>query len=207
MSTISRRSFLGNVAFTAAASALLSARGFLDSQGWLEAATAAPSDVVHQTFNGLFAFVVPGPDEYSLAQGVSTTEPGGLDAGAVDLFLETLDQSTPLPDFSAVVAGTLNGIAQQVNPAASAPFDAPFANLSFGEKVAVFGVVDSIDQLKLLGGLLPLFVAYFCYSEAGVLDRATRTLTGDPVGWRLSQYQGVSDGRNEFLGYFQNRRD
>lgn len=202
----SRRSFLGNVAFTAAASAVLSARGFLDGQGWLEAATAAPADLVHQTFNGLFAFVVPGPDEYSVAQGASTTEPGGLDAGAVEAFLTTLDQSTPLPNFSGIVAATLNGLAQQVNPTATTPFDSPFANLSYVEKAVVFSVIDSIDQLKLLGGLLPLFVAYFCYSEAGVLDPATRTLTGHPIGWQLSHYTGVSDGRAEFLGYFRNRR-
>ena len=38
-------------------------------------ATAAP-DLVVDTFNGLVAFVVPGPDAYSVAQGESTTEPG-----------------------------------------------------------------------------------------------------------------------------------
>jgi len=40
--------------------------------------------------------------------------------------------------------------------------------------------------------------------EAGAFDPLTRTLTGPPLGWTLSQYQGVSDGRAEFLGYFRN---
>jgi hypothetical protein len=32
----------------------------------------------------LIAFVVPGPDSYSIAQGVSTSALGGIDTGIID---------------------------------------------------------------------------------------------------------------------------
>jgi hypothetical protein len=204
---ISRRSFIGSGLAAAAASAVLQGHSFLGSRGWLDAAQLSPPDLVHDTFNGLFAFVVPGTDPYSVAQGMSTTEPGGVDSGAVDAFIATVDASMSFdPSFSATVAGALNGLSQLVHPGISGGFVSPFANLSFAEKAAVFQIMDGTDALKLLGGLLPLFVAFFTYSEAGSLDPATRTLAGRPLGWRLSNYQGVSDGRNEFIGYFRGRR-
>jgi len=164
-------------------------------------------DLLHDTFNGLLAFIVPGPDNYSVAQGVSTVEPGGVDIGVTDILIATLDETTPfLPQFSATVAGILNGIALVVNPSPPGTFLSPFACLSFAEKAAVFQIMDSTDSLKPLSGVLPAFVAFFCYSEAAVFDPVTRSLTGHPIAWDLSSYQGVSDGRNEFLGYFENRR-
>ncbi len=176
-------------------------------RGWLEAAPQAPNDLIHDTFNGLLAFVVPGSDAYSVAQGVSTADRGGVDAGAADALIATIDESTPfVPSFSTQVAAILNGLAQSVNPAAGGPFPSPFARLSFAEKAAVFQIMDATDPLKLLGGILPPFMAFFCYSEAGVYDPATRSLTGSPLGWQLSNYQGVADGRDEFLGYFEHRR-
>ena len=58
---LSRRSFLGNVTLVAATSAILQARNFLGTRGWLEAAQSTSPDLV-DTFSGLLAFVVPGPD-------------------------------------------------------------------------------------------------------------------------------------------------
>jgi hypothetical protein len=163
--------------------------------------------VVHDTFNGLLAFVVPGSDEYSVAQGVSTIEPGGVDAHVTDIFITTLDQSTPfLPNFSSTVAAILNDLALVVNPAAGGAFLSAFARLSFNEKVAVFQIMDSTEPLKLLAGILPAFAAFLSYSEAGVFDPQTRSLTGQPVGWAISAYQGVANGRDEFRGYFENRQ-
>ncbi len=167
----------------------------------------ATSDLLHDTFNGLLAFIVPGPDDYSIAQGVSTVEPGGVDIGVVDILIATLDESTPfVPQFSATVAATLNNLAQMVNPSAGGTFLSPFARLSFAEKAAVFKIMDGTESLKPLAGVLPAFVAFFCYSEAGAFDPVTRSLTRKPIAWDLSSYQGVSDGRNEFLGYFEKRR-
>lgn len=67
-------------------------------------------------------------------------------------------------------------------------------------------IMDSTGELQSLAGVLLPFGAFLVYSEAGVFDAQTRSLTGAPVGWTLSGYQGVSDGRDEFLGYFDGRR-
>src|SRR6266487_1601430 len=205
---MSRRGFMGNIALVTAALTLARATDLLTSRGWAQAAEIATPDLLHDTFNGLLAFIVPGPDDYSIAQGVSTVEPGGVDEGVTDILIATLDETTPfLPQFSATVAGVLNGIALVVNPSPGGTFLSPFACLSFAEKAAVFQIMDSTDSLKPLSGVLPAFVAFFCYSEAAVFDPVTRSLTGHPIAWDLSSYQGVSDGRNEFLGYFENRRE
>jgi hypothetical protein len=197
----SRRSFLGNAFSAAATAALIQAQPFLKSRGWLDAAQAAP-DLTHDTFNGLLAFVLPGSDAYSIAQGVSTADEGGVDVGVTDVLIGTIDQSTPFnPNFSTQVAAILNGLATSVNPGGGGPLVSPFANLSFAQKAAVFQIMDGTPALELFGGLLPLFVAFFCYSEAGVFNPATRSLTGEPLGWTLCSYQGVADGRDELLGY------
>src|SRR6266536_2248466 len=204
---MSRRGFLGNMLLVSAAVALARATDLLTSRGWIQAAEIPTPDLLHDTFNGLLAFIVPGPDDYSVAQGVSTVEPGGVDIGVTDILIATLDETTPfLPQFSATVAGILNGIALVVNPSPGGTFLSPFACLSFAEKAAVFQIMDNTDSLKPLAGVLPAFVAFFCYSEAAVFDPVTRSLTGDPIAWHLSNYQGVAEGRNEFLGYFENRR-
>lgn len=198
----SRRSFLWSMALAGAGAALFHSAG-LSNRAWAQSAEAAAPDLVHDTFKGLLAFVVPGPDDYSVLQGVSTSEPGGVDAGVTDVLIATLDASAPfLPNFSATVAAVLNGLAQAVNAAVAGPFISPFACLSFAEKAVVFQIMDATDSLKSLAGVLPPFAAFFTYSEAGVFDPGTRSLTGQPVGWQLSSYQGVAEGRDEFLGYF-----
>ena len=204
---MSRRGFLGNMLLVAAAAAVARGTDLLTSRGWVQAAENTTTDLLHETFNGLLAFIVPGPDDYSIAQGVITVELGGVDEGVTDILIATLDETTPfLPQFSAVVAAILNDLALVVNPSPGGTFLSPFACLSFAEKAAVFQIMDATDSLKPLGGVLPAFVAFFCYSEAGAFDPVTRSLTGEPIAWELSGYQGVSDGRNEFLGYFENRR-
>ena len=150
----------------------------------------------------------PGQTPIRRAQALTSPTLGGVDANVIDVLIETLDLSVPfLPQFSATVAGILNNLAQLVDPSATTPFQSPFANLKYAEKVAVLQIMDSTDDLKSLGGVLPAFVAYVCYSDAGTFDPATRTLTGKPIGWTISNYSGVSDGRDEFQGYFHNRRN
>lgn len=202
----SRRSFLGSALLAGATAALVQSKSFSAGRGWLAAAKAATLDATHDTFNGLLSFVVPGSDVYSVAQGVSTAEPGGVDAGATDVLIATVDESTPfIPSFSAQVAAILNGLALSVN-SADGTFVSPFARLSFAEKAEVFQIMDATEALEPLGGVLPPFVAFFCYSEAGAFNPAARVLTGNPLGWQLSSYQGISDGRDEFLGYFRGSR-
>ncbi len=204
---LSRRAFLGHAMQLAAAAAL---PAVLFNRGWLEAARAAQPDMVRETLNGLIAFIVPGPDPYSVAQGVSTEEPGGLDANITDALIATLDLAQPqtvVPKLSDTAAFVLNSYALIVNPnSADGPFSSPFANLSFQEKVAVFGYLQADQALAPLASLLALAGAFLSYSEAGVFDSRTRKLTGWPVGWTISGYQGVSRGHDEFKGYFQNRQ-
>lgn len=206
MTPISRRGFIGHMAMASAAAAVVHAPEFLRGGTWFESVAAQSVDLVHDTFNGLFAFVVPGPDAYSIAQGVTANDPGGVDAGATDAFIATVDLSTPfVPHFSATVAALLNGLALAVNGAAAGAFPSPFARLSYAEKTAVFQIMDGNPSFSVLAGVLPGFVAFFVYSEAGTFDPATRSMTGRPLGWTLSNYEGVADGRDEFLGYLREK--
>jgi hypothetical protein len=157
--------------------------------------------------NGFVAFVVPGQDEYSVVQGVSTAEAGGVDVHAADFLIGALNLSAPfVPDFASTVAGILNDIASQVNPTPAGPFPSPFARLSFAEKARVLSVMEELEPLKPLAGVLPAIVAFITYSEGPVFDPVARTLTRQPIGWSLAHYDGVADGRNDFQGYFHHRR-
>src|SRR5947209_5611104 len=205
--SLPRRGFLQSALAAAGLLLVQELKAFPESAVLRTMQPAATVDLVHDTLNGLSAFVVPGPDAYSVAQGVSTAEPGAIAASVTEIFIPILDGSVPfIPNFSAFVAGLLNQTALGVNPAPAGPFNSPFANLSFNEKVVVFQYLDAADAVKPLAGILPAFTAYICYSEASVLDRATHTITGQPVGWSLSNYEGANDGFGEFLGYFENRR-
>lgn len=206
----SRRAFLRLLAVLGGAATLGQLPQVLTERGWTKTAHAAGFDLVRDTFCGLIAFIVPGPDPYSVGQGVSTPEPGGIDANIADVLIHSLNQSLPLPPpfppFSTTAATILNGVALLVNPLADGPFPSPFSRLSFPEKVAAFAALEGDPPTAPLAGLLVTSVAFLTYSEAGVFDPATRTLAGPPVGWLLSGYEGVADGRDEFKGYFQNRR-
>ena len=206
---LSRRAFLVQVGLLMAALAPLP--GVLKRTGLLDDALAAAPDVVSETFNGLVAFVVPGPDAYSVAQGESSAEPGGLDAGATPALIAGLNFAQWFnPTAAQGVATLLNGIAVAVNPtAANGTFSSPFANLLFAEKAVVFAVLERDPQfaaLRSLAGSLLGLVAFLSYSEVGVFDPRTRTLVGQPVGWTLSSYDGVAEGRDELRGYFEHRR-
>ena len=205
MSTrVSRRGFVGQMMFAGAAAALMQIPDFLGRRGAF--AHAASADVLHETFNALLAFVVPGRDEYSIQQGDVAADPGGVEAGGVDSLIATIDESAPyFPNFSSLIATILNDTAAGVNPLAEGPFTSAFARLSSPEKAAVFQYLDFNDATKVLAGVLPAFVAFFVYSEAGSFDPITRSLTGTPVGWTISNYSGVADGRDEFLGYLKGK--
>ena len=198
-----RRTFLKFSALASVAAGLSASP--LASQ-FLGAAKAATVDLVRDTFNGLIAFVVPGPDQYSVAQGVSTTAAGGIDTQILEALLQSIDESAPyLPTFSAVAAGILNQFAEAVHPNVSGPFSSPFACLSFAEKAAVFQFMDATPSLAAFSGVLPAIVGFLCYSDAGSFDPVTRTLTSTPLAWSLSNYSGTADGRAELRGYWLGR--
>lgn len=147
-----------------------------------------------------------------------------------DALREVLESDETIP-LSLAVALLLNLVATQVNPAAvSGLFLSPFARLSFAEKAAAFARLEGPDAdlvalldtqlpeplrasvsgvLRFVGGALLEFPAFGSYNEWAVFDRATKTLRPGtrPVGWRLTGYERVSDGWNEFLGYYQGRTE
>lgn len=207
---LSRRAFLRYSGLTAAVAALTPE--FIGRRGWLEAAVLPP-ELVADTLNGLVAFIVPGPDAYSVHQDVSTSEPGGFDANTTPALIFGLNLAglapPPFDTLSELVAYILNNVALAVNPAPIGPFTAPFANLKFSEKVSAFYAMEgglAGPEVVPLAGVLPVLTAFTAYSEAGVFDPFTRTLVAAPVGWTISNYGGVSDGHDDLKGYFQNRK-
>jgi hypothetical protein len=201
MTGVSRRQLLERATALVAGVAVLDQLPHaLRLQGWLEDAYAATPNLVQQTMNGLVAFIVPGRDRYSRAQGTTTKTPGGIEAGATPVLLRTLDRFLPGPlPLSATAATILNEFAAQVTPVNRGyhPFLSAFANLSVARKAQVFQTVESLQaesagSIRFLIGNLPDLVAFVAY--------------GRPLGRKLTKYAGVADGRKELKGYWQGRK-
>jgi hypothetical protein len=60
--------------------------------------TAVLDQLAADTISGLIAFVVPGPDAYSVAQGLSDSVPGGIAANGTGFMLNSLDNFYPVPE-------------------------------------------------------------------------------------------------------------
>jgi hypothetical protein len=217
---MSRRELLQRSALAGLAAALAPLPGLLGAGGLSGTALAQSADLTTDTLNGLLAFLVPGDDEYSTHQGQSTRRAGGVGANVVQTFVYDLDRFVPagalgsqgatVPS-SGGVASLLNTYALRVTPVAVGPFLSPFARLSFSDKARAFQLLESDleaenSELAFVAGVLPGFATFVTFSEAGALNRATRQLTGRPVGWQLTSYAGPSDGWPELRGYYQGRR-
>jgi hypothetical protein len=218
---LSRRVLIERAGLLGLSAALAPLPDFLAGKGLLDQALAADADVTTDTMNGLVAFFLPGNDDYSRAQGDRIKGPGGIAAGTVPVFMDSLDRYVPLSVFgnggttlrvSDGVATLLNAYALQVNPAAAnGAFVSAFARLSNKEKAMVFERLESDPQyddteLKFVGGILPGFVTFIAWSEAGVMDHKRRRPGKRPVGWRLSKYDGPAEGHPELKGYYQGRK-
>jgi hypothetical protein len=211
---LSRRELLERA--TALAGGALLLAGLPDAlciRGWLEAAEAAGPSVVEETMNGLVAFVVPGRDRYSIAQGAKSAQPGGIEAGATPALIATLDRFLPSnPPLSSTTATILNQFALTVRASSRrGKFSSAFANLSVAEKAKVFQALEALTSpdagsIRFLFGNLPDLAAFLAYSEAGVFDRRRRRLRRRPLGWSLTRYGGTADGHAEFRGYLGGRR-
>jgi hypothetical protein len=147
-----------------------------------------------------------------------------------DALSELLANDETLP-LSLVMALLLNLVATQVNPlAVSGPFLSPFARLSFAQKGAAVALIEGPDAdlvaaldtqlpeplrasvsgvLRFVAGALLEFPAFASYNEWAVFDPATKQLRpgATPVGWQLSGYEGVSDGWDDLVGYYQDRME
>lgn len=189
--------------------------------GGMSPASAAASQLpsIRDAFNGIVAFLVPGRDKFSVHQGRTSGSDGGVAAGAGPALEYVYDQTIPFPIVgrpfdlnlpgAAAVSTILNLVAMDVEPlSALGPFASSFANLSFARKAEVFrrleapGLADG-TPVRFIINTIPTLAAFAVYSEAPVFDRATNRLKAVPLGWKLSNYHGVSDGWNEFQGYYR----
>lgn len=203
-SDIRRRRFVASMLAAAGLAALPTLGSKLISSAQAQVATP---DLTRQTLNGIAVFFAPGPDPFSLQQGESTPEPGAIETGAGEGLLQGLNAANPFaPDLADIVAGIFNSTALAVNPGITGPFQAPFANLPFQQKGVVFAALEGNPATAQLVGVLPLVVSFLTFAETAVFDPVTRTISDRPIGWDLCNYSGVSDGRDEFRGYFRNRR-
>jgi len=215
---LSRRTFLQRTGLAGLAAVI---PGLLQARGLIDEALAQSADLTEDTLTALVAFMVPGDDAYSVAQGQTAPGPGGVAAGIVPSFIKSLDNYVPagtassgdrsIPASSGI-ATLLNSYATNVNPlAARGGFPSQFARLSFDEKVEVFRRFEAEaaaegTELRFVAGILPGFAAFLAFSEAGVFDQATRSVTTRPVGWEIASYAGPAEGHREHLGYWKGKR-
>jgi hypothetical protein len=294
---LSRRAFLARIGVLGASSVLLpscapgGATGAVASELGLgplvELLRPVLGQLARDTLNGFTAFIVPGQDAYSKAQGTPRGEPGGIAAGGTDFLIENLDRFLPLPDplvrpaasalitalgelelpidggllggillppivtigavddavlfilqndsdapLSLPVALLLNYVATVVAPASLAgPFLSPFARLSLAHKAHAMEQLETSQSqlialidgqvpeplrasvsglLQFLGGALHEFAAFGSFGESAKFKPSTRTLSGRPVGWKLTGFlpdNQTGDGWDELLGYYQDRRE
>lgn len=112
------------------------------------------------TISGLVAFVVPGPDAYSVAQGVHDTAPGGLAADGSAFMLNALDNFYPVPQepMRLLVQALATGISSNLPSVLFPPINLELAD----DLDAVLQVLLSGETnvpLSLLVALLLNFVA------------------------------------------------
>jgi hypothetical protein len=210
-----RRAVLAGVPATAGLTALTALA--------VEPAEAAVGgdDYTAQAFKALAAYVVPGDDAYSVQQRLTRPGPGGVAAGTDRMLRRTYDNALGVGvapalkidapgAFGLALVLELYARARYFWESYAGPYEHPFANLRHPLKAQVLGALDN-DAL-LTGSPIgyafgtPITLAAFgAYGEAGVYDRATKRLSGRPVGWDLAQYDGVSDGWPELRGYWKGR--
>ena len=107
---LSRRAFLARIGVLGAGAALLprcvsgpgAGSGLeaeaLDLGDIVDLLRPVLGDLSRDTLNGFVAFVLPGQDPYSQAQGTPRGEPGGIQARGADFLIHNLDRFLPLAD-------------------------------------------------------------------------------------------------------------
>ena len=161
-----RRAFLVRSGVIGAAIALVDVPALLEPA---RAGAASPSltdlapvfDALSEdTINGLIAFVVPGPDAYSVAQGVSDTAPGGLAADGAAFMLNALDNFYPVPQepLLLLVQALATGISSNLPSFTLSPTLFLLAD-ELDEVLQVLLAGETTVPLSLLVALLLNFVA------------------------------------------------
>ena len=132
-SFVSRRDFVARSGLAGLALVFVPLRSVVRERGWI-AGDSTGSSLVRESLDGLAAYVVPGTDAFSVAQGVTASGPGAVAARATDGFIDVVDALAPVtaPGNSATVAAVLNALAGQLHPRNSrSGFRSQFAGLSF----------------------------------------------------------------------------
>jgi hypothetical protein len=122
------------------------------------------------TYSGLVAFIVPGDDAYSHAQGLASATPGGVAAKANELIMESADFFVPLPDnyAQAMAAAFVNGVSDQPLPAAA------LAALGLQLEQGATTLDQALRSLLANNGAVPLSLlfALFLNFEASAVNGA-----------------------------------
>jgi hypothetical protein len=95
---LNRRQFLARVGVLGAAVGLWSTGAWRSVRGAPPPGSEILGELARDAMNGLGAFVVPGPDDYSVAQGVTSPTPGAVDAKIADFLISSADNFVPFPD-------------------------------------------------------------------------------------------------------------
>jgi len=104
------------------------------------------AEMTRDTFNGLAVFIAPGPDPYSVAQGVPYPAPGGIEARTPEFLITMFDELVTLPgDLDRALAGGL----------AAVPFPNP-DDLPDVPPDTVHSVVEAVQIILTGPDLLPL---------------------------------------------------
>jgi hypothetical protein len=107
-SSLTRRAFLARTGILGAAAVLFGTAGPGAVPSWAQSPDdLAPllsqirsvlQELARDTYDGLSAFIVPGPDAYSVAQGVTSTKPGAVAAKGAQFMMEAADFFAAFPD-------------------------------------------------------------------------------------------------------------
>lgn len=106
--SLNRRDFLARTGVLGALVTLYSVAGPGAIPSWAQSPNdlapvlavirTALQELARDTFSGLAAFVVPGNDPYSVAQGVTSPKPGAIAAKTTQFLLDSADNFVAIPD-------------------------------------------------------------------------------------------------------------
>jgi hypothetical protein len=174
-SQFGRREFFVRAGVVGAAVVLFDAVDVADVTAPAGAGVPAPltsllDQLATDTINGLIAFVVPGPDAYSVAQGVSDAVPGGIAADGTAFLLNALDNFYPVPEepLRLLVQALATGLSDHV-PALP-------GGLNLGAPLDLTTALDqALAGLLGLNGAVPLseMVALLLNFLASIVDPAS----------------------------------
>lgn len=190
-----------------------------------------PPPFMQQLLDSVGAYLALSP--ISVPEGVAATlgeNQEWLLENLDNTLSQYLEEGVPNTVFAALL---LNLAATRVAGAElDGPFLAPFSNLTWEQKAKVFESLDgerswikttvqwripNPDYREATPGVLQSIIAFLLriagfgsYCEFAVFNPETRTIAQRPLGWVLSNYEPdsppVSEGTDDFLGYFQDRR-